>query len=229
MIATQLLLAGFIAAASATALASEEVIFAKLLKRQEPGTPAYACHDACTAITVSRQPNPCENEIFLADYEICLTCSGPDNFNIWRYYGGSLSTIGTTCGLETEPKSGKQPDPSEVVHASSTTVAPAASTPAPAATSEEPTTAPASETPEPAPTSDSPTTAAPAPSTPAATSGSPATPAVSSSVSGVPTSHTNGTASFTSSPPEQTVNAAANLGVANGVFGAVFVAAVLGM
>jgi hypothetical protein len=46
MVATQFLLASFIAAASATNLiAREDAYFASLLKRQEPGTPAYNCHD----------------------------------------------------------------------------------------------------------------------------------------------------------------------------------------
>jgi len=46
MIASHLVLASFIAAASAS-LHAEAAIFATLLKRQEPGTPAYDCHDNC--------------------------------------------------------------------------------------------------------------------------------------------------------------------------------------
>lgn len=46
MVATQFLVAGLVAAASATSLvAREDTYFASLLKRQEPGTPAYNCHD----------------------------------------------------------------------------------------------------------------------------------------------------------------------------------------
>ncbi|KAF2854695.1 hypothetical protein T440DRAFT_357999, partial [Plenodomus tracheiphilus IPT5] len=85
-----------------------------LLKRQEPGTPAYNCHDNCgAAITQSKPPtttNPCTSPPFLTNYANCLQCSGPDNFNIWRYYGRTLSVVGETCGLETEPKSGVQED-----------------------------------------------------------------------------------------------------------------------
>ncbi|KAF1360369.1 hypothetical protein EJ07DRAFT_17937, partial [Lizonia empirigonia] len=83
-----------------------------LLKRQEPGTPAYDCHDNCgSAITLSKSSaDPCNNAAFIADYNNCLKCSGPDNYNIWRYYGGTLSTVGAKYGFDTEPLSGKQED-----------------------------------------------------------------------------------------------------------------------
>lgn len=46
MVASQSLIAVFAAAASASHLAArEDAYFASLLKRQEPGTPAYECHD----------------------------------------------------------------------------------------------------------------------------------------------------------------------------------------
>lgn len=46
MVATQFLVAGLVAAASASSLvAREDAYFTALLKRQEPGTPAYDCHD----------------------------------------------------------------------------------------------------------------------------------------------------------------------------------------
>merc|ERR1711939_1046289 len=109
-----------------------------LLKRQEPGTPLYACHESCgTAITFSRGDSPCTDDAFLSDYQECLECAGPDNFNIWRYYGGTLTTAGTSCGLSTTPVSGSS---------SSTTSSSAApttsSTPEPETTAE-PTTPPA--------------------------------------------------------------------------------------
>ncbi|UPX18143.1 uncharacterized protein EKO05_0008455 [Ascochyta rabiei] len=128
MVASQILVAVFVAAASATSLVGrEDVSFASLLKRQEPGTPAYNCHDnwcvvilagrnisnitvSGSAITLSRTTNPCDNPAFVADYNNCLKCSGPDNYNIWRYYGGTLSTAGAGCGFDTEPLSGKQED-----------------------------------------------------------------------------------------------------------------------
>lgn len=46
MVAAHLLVASVIAAASATRIgAREDAYFTSLLKRQEPGTPAYNCHD----------------------------------------------------------------------------------------------------------------------------------------------------------------------------------------
>lgn len=46
MVAAQFFVASLIAAAGATGLlAREDAYFASLLKRQEPGTPAYNCHD----------------------------------------------------------------------------------------------------------------------------------------------------------------------------------------
>ncbi|CZT03955.1 uncharacterized protein RAG0_10568 [Rhynchosporium agropyri] len=88
-----------------------------LLKRQAPGTPQYACHFACgTAITLSRGASPCTNDAFLTDYADCLACAGPADMNIWKYYGGTLTTVGTTCGLSTTPGAG----PPKVSDSSST-------------------------------------------------------------------------------------------------------------
>lgn len=58
MVAVQLFVAGLIAAASATNLvAREDTYFASLLKRQEPGTPAYNCHDNwCVVCFVDPSP-----------------------------------------------------------------------------------------------------------------------------------------------------------------------------
>ncbi|KAH8592736.1 hypothetical protein B0O99DRAFT_228757 [Bisporella sp. PMI_857] len=109
--------------ASAAATPVEEDWTLTLLKRQEPGTPLYACHEDCgNSITLSRTSNYCANPDFLSQYQSCLECAGPDNFNIWRYYGGTLTTAGSACGLSTTPLSGS---------ASSSSV----STPAPISTS----------------------------------------------------------------------------------------------
>ncbi|KAG4442027.1 hypothetical protein IFR05_002495 [Cadophora sp. M221] len=101
-------LAAAVSVAYAAAVpAPEDEWHLALLKRQEPGTPLYECHSACgTAITLSRGPSPCTDSAFLSDYADCLVCSGPDNFNIWRYYGGTLTTAGSACGLSTTPASG---------------------------------------------------------------------------------------------------------------------------
>ena len=48
---TQCLLAAF-AAATATASPPTDDFFSILLKRQEPGTPAYECHNSCGTCTL---------------------------------------------------------------------------------------------------------------------------------------------------------------------------------
>ncbi|OAL49319.1 hypothetical protein IQ07DRAFT_588643 [Pyrenochaeta sp. DS3sAY3a] len=226
MVATQFIVAALAAAVSATAMASEEAMFASLLKRQEPGTPSYNCHANCgNAITLSKRPNPCESEAFKTNYENCLTCSGPDNFNIWRYYGGTLSTAGAACGLETEPKSGEQPDvgPAVDVPAASSAAPPAASSAPPAASQAASSAAEA--------TSGS---AAPAPSASAAVPTTPVatTPVESASVTAAPSASGNGTTSPTlSAPLEVSTNAAPTLGAMDAarVLGAVVVGAMMGM
>lgn len=91
------------------ALAStfEEDWTTSLLRRQEPGTPAYDCHLNCgTAITIGREATDrCTNSTFLTDYETCLECAGPSNQDIWQLYGHTLSGYGESCGLSTTPVS----------------------------------------------------------------------------------------------------------------------------
>ncbi|KAH8726230.1 hypothetical protein GQ44DRAFT_705971 [Phaeosphaeriaceae sp. PMI808] len=198
---------GLVAIASATTLHADDEVFAALLKRQAPGTPSYNCHDNCgTAIQLSRQPNKCDIEAFKANYNNCLQCAGPDNFNIWNMYGRTLGSAGASCGLKTEPLSGKQPDVGPAVHTggSSTTGSAAASaTPAPASRS----------------IGSAPTTSIPAPLS-----------AVSSRATVVPSVSKNATVSFTSAstPPQRSTNFGAHVAVtdAAGVLGAV-VAAVM--
>ncbi|KAK6348474.1 hypothetical protein TWF718_006267 [Orbilia javanica] len=83
----------------------------ELLKRQAPGTPLYYCHDNCgQAVAGSRKTGYCGNIAFIHNYANCIQCSGPDNYNIWHYYSGTLVPAGTTCGFPTTPDSGTQPD-----------------------------------------------------------------------------------------------------------------------
>ncbi|PSN65458.1 hypothetical protein BS50DRAFT_575463 [Corynespora cassiicola Philippines] len=163
MVASRIALAGFVAVASASTIMSESDMFATLLKRQQPGTPSYNCHDNCgTAITYSRESSDhCTEEGFLFNYQNCLQCSGPDNYNIWRYYGGSLSSAGSACGLETTPLSGEQEDVPEAMHPGDSSSA-ASSSAEPSATPEPTTEAPAptSEPPAPTTTPDAPASSA---------------------------------------------------------------------
>lgn len=218
MVATRFIILAAVASVSASL--TEEKLFASLLKRQDPGTPEYNCHDNCgmlnrdlfvyqyvidaslgTAITVSKAGGDvCSNSVFQFDYKNCLQCAGPDNTNIWRYYGNTLSKVATGCGLSTTPLSGKQPDVPEAQHPGDST--PASSTPAPAPQPQSSAT-PAPSSGAPAPTSDVPAgTSAPV-ETPVETPGgtpvsSPTDVIITPSVSGsgIPTPSTNGTASF---------------------------------
>ncbi|KAH3986371.1 hypothetical protein HBI44_076810 [Parastagonospora nodorum] len=134
MLAPKFLVAGLIALASAS-IHPEDIKFAALLKRQAPGTPSYNCHDNCgTAISLSRQPNKCDNDAFKTNYKNCLQCAGPDNYNIWRMYGNTLGTAGASCGLSTEPLAGKQDDVGPAVRAGSSSSGGAASATSAAAT-----------------------------------------------------------------------------------------------
>ncbi|KAI0382022.1 hypothetical protein F5Y04DRAFT_56133 [Hypomontagnella monticulosa] len=121
MITIRWALGAIIAATAVSASTDELQFFSRLLKRQEPGTPAYNCHDNCgQAIIQGRNSaDVCNDNIFLTDYQNCLQCAGPDNVNIWQYYGNTLSRTASTCGLSTTPLSGKQPDVGPAIPAGS--------------------------------------------------------------------------------------------------------------
>ncbi|KAI6588873.1 hypothetical protein MCOR12_008981 [Pyricularia oryzae] len=111
-----------IASVSAFVLEPEDLLeqASRLLKRQEPGTPAYNCHNTCgQALRQGRFSGDarCSNDVFLTNYKNCLQCSGPDNHNIWTFYGNSVGSFGRACGLSTTPLSGKQPDVPEAIPA----------------------------------------------------------------------------------------------------------------
>ncbi|KAF1965004.1 hypothetical protein BU23DRAFT_36984 [Bimuria novae-zelandiae CBS 107.79] len=117
MFTVRILLAGSVALTMAS-LTVGDTFFTTLLKRQEPGTPAFNCHDNCgTAISVSKAGGDyCTDEVFQHDYENCLVCAGPEGFDIWKYYGASLAKAAEGCeGLETEPESGTK-EVSEAMH-----------------------------------------------------------------------------------------------------------------
>ncbi|RKU46371.1 hypothetical protein DL546_003350 [Coniochaeta pulveracea] len=80
-----------------------------LLSRQAPGTPAYDCHYNCgTAITLGKDGAHCTNTTWQNLYQECLECAL--DFDIWKYYGGSLTGFASACGLSTIPSpSGDEP------------------------------------------------------------------------------------------------------------------------
>merc|ERR1711964_496746 len=70
-----------------------------LEKRQAPGTPQYECHADCGGvITIARTPEYCESSNFTSSLEACLECA--EEYDIWRYYGESVSAAAESCGLE---------------------------------------------------------------------------------------------------------------------------------
>ncbi|KAJ8128206.1 hypothetical protein O1611_g5432 [Lasiodiplodia mahajangana] len=108
MVTLNWILAAAIATQGAVASIDELSLFASLLRRQEPGSAEYACHEACgEAIIEGRgSDNVCSDDEFLTNYSSCLKCAGPDNFDIWKYYGTTLSGYAEPCGLSTTPESG---------------------------------------------------------------------------------------------------------------------------
>jgi len=48
----------------------------------------------------------CNSSIFSCDYANCLRCAGPDNENIWEYYGPYLTSGAAECGSATTPLTG---------------------------------------------------------------------------------------------------------------------------
>ncbi|KAH8780985.1 hypothetical protein F5883DRAFT_612607 [Diaporthe sp. PMI_573] len=121
------------ALAASTALANDFAaagvfIHPILAKRQNEtaGSPSYNCHDTCgQAIIEVRNCNAtiCDDQIFQTNYENCLQCAGPDNEDIWKYYGDSIETAAASCGLATEPLSGPQEGVGAAVVASNSTAA----------------------------------------------------------------------------------------------------------
>lgn len=94
-------------------------------KRQdiEPGTPEYECHANCGTsifrnpsnfpyevqtntlpggvITLGRTTGYCDNEEYASDLQACLECALV--YNIWQYYGTSVTKAATACGDSATP------------------------------------------------------------------------------------------------------------------------------
>ena len=58
MIALRWTLGAIVAASAASASTNELQLFSRLLKRQEPGTPEYNCHDNCGKHALPRTIHP---------------------------------------------------------------------------------------------------------------------------------------------------------------------------
>ncbi|RYP50211.1 hypothetical protein DL768_004232 [Monosporascus sp. mg162] len=195
MITLRWALGAIIAASLASASTDELQLISRLLRRQEPGTPAYNCHDNCgqAVLQARNSDNVCTDDVFLANYENCLQCSGPDNVNIWRFYGNSLTAAAEPCGLPTAPLSGEQPDVGPATPAGSS----ASPTTTTATTSEQPATSATSASQQTmTTTTEAPTTATE--DSPSETQGSPtSTTTTATSEASVPTSHEESTPNST--------------------------------
>ncbi|KAJ5201126.1 hypothetical protein N7449_005929 [Penicillium cf. viridicatum] len=90
------------ACAVISASAFEFPDFVPLHRRQDPGTPAYECHANCGGVIMAgRTDGYCDTDDFKTELTDCLNCA--DEFDIWKYYGGSVSKAATACGLNATP------------------------------------------------------------------------------------------------------------------------------
>ncbi|OAA65870.1 dynactin arp1 p25 subunit [Niveomyces insectorum RCEF 264] len=110
MVSSKILLSAVVAASGASAGLHMP---AGLFIRQDdlsPGSPLYNCHDNCgqAILEAQSESSVCKDNVFTTDYDNCLQCAGPDNADIWRYYGSSLTSAAAECGLATTPLAGSQ-------------------------------------------------------------------------------------------------------------------------
>ncbi|KAM0351707.1 hypothetical protein ACHAPU_002717 [Fusarium lateritium] len=84
-----------------------------LMKRQQPGTPQYACHEDCgLLITLAREKEFCDSDEWNERYGRCMECA--NTYGIWKYYGEGVSKAAEQCKLSPSPS------PSGAVAASTT-------------------------------------------------------------------------------------------------------------
>ncbi|KAL6408528.1 hypothetical protein AUP68_08386 [Ilyonectria robusta] len=77
-------------------------------RRQEPGTPLYQCHEDCgLLITLGRTAGYCSNAEWNQRYGRCMSCA--NTYNIWQYYGTSVTSLAKTCGLTASPSPSAAP------------------------------------------------------------------------------------------------------------------------
>ncbi|KAF5720076.1 hypothetical protein FMUND_4360 [Fusarium mundagurra] len=74
-----------------------------LVKRQQPGTPQYACHEDCgLLITLARDDEDfCDSDEWNERYGRCMSCA--NTYGIWKYYGSGVARVAQQCGLTPKP------------------------------------------------------------------------------------------------------------------------------
>lgn len=142
-------------------------------------------------IVSARSEGFCDSSTFKSQLSDCLKCA--NEFDIWKYYGGSVSKAAESCGLDSTPEDAGEDDSSTMVQPATTTSAGSSATvteasteestakPTPSSGAEEATTAPGTTAPS-ATQSFTTTTSAPGSSHPVIPTGSTTTP-----ISGSPT------------------------------------------
>ncbi|KAH7122161.1 hypothetical protein B0J13DRAFT_648373 [Dactylonectria estremocensis] len=120
-----------------------------LERRQEPGTPRYACHENCgLLITLGRTEGYCDNDEWNTRYGACMICANTEE--IWIYYSNSVTALAESCGLSPTPSPSGWVASSTVAEVESSTSAVVVSTTAAPAETTAPgsdeTTVPAGET-----------------------------------------------------------------------------------
>ncbi|KAK5459471.1 hypothetical protein LTS15_003599 [Exophiala xenobiotica] len=84
----------------ASALVFPEAV--PLHRRQAPGTPQYDCPANCGAVIVDgRTTGYCGSANFTTALNACLDCAL--QYDIWQYYGNSVSEAAEGCGLDATP------------------------------------------------------------------------------------------------------------------------------
>ncbi|OJI99317.1 hypothetical protein ASPVEDRAFT_26134 [Aspergillus versicolor CBS 583.65] len=178
-----------IACILAGASAFEYPEFVPLHKRQEPGTPAYECHANCGGIiTDARSDGYCDKSDFKTKLNDCLDCAL--EFDIWKYYGNSVSSAAEECGLDATPVEGSSSSSS-----SSSASETATETSSEAESSSTPTES-ATESTSASETTDSSTTVSSTPVIPTVTTPATTTPGSSSSSSPTPDPEFTGAAAL---------------------------------
>ncbi|KAL6413161.1 hypothetical protein AUP68_02661 [Ilyonectria robusta] len=93
-----------------------------LERRQEPGTPRYACHEDCgLLITLGREEGFCDNAEWNERYGRCMICA--NTFEIWIYYRNGVTSAAEQCGLSPTPSPSGFTASSTVVEAEESTTA----------------------------------------------------------------------------------------------------------
>lgn len=91
-----------------------------LVKRQQPGTPQYACHEDCgkyamvlstcvitnkfplgLLITLARETGFCDTDEWNERYGRCMACA--NTYGIWKYYGEGVEKAAEQCDLSPSP------------------------------------------------------------------------------------------------------------------------------